>query len=324
MHAETQSAQRGESSPQRAKPPARSCTGHVRPNVFVVGDAKCGTTSLYYLFAASDQIGTVNRKEFHYFSAPELIKRIAGPGDEDIPGYIVHDEATYLREFSGLSHDLQAVVDISPSYLRNPLAAERIRAFAPDARIIILLREPAAKVFSQYVHLWTRFQENLPFEEALEQSVARRSAGYSDMFDYDIGGYYYSFVKKYIELFGEDRVIVILFEELMGHTDDVKRALSAFLGVRLANDPLVHANIGGRLRNPMLAAFLGSKRMARLRRAVIPPALRGKIAAAVRTRSDIEKPILAPELASRLRRRYAGDVEALENLLGRKTGWPAC
>ena len=49
------------------------------PNVFVVGDAKCGTTSIHRIFELTPGIGTPRtRKELHYFSGPELLAAIEG------------------------------------------------------------------------------------------------------------------------------------------------------------------------------------------------------------------------------------------------------
>ena len=149
-----------------------------RPNVFVVGDAKCGTTTLYRMLQLAGGIGTSRtRKELHYFSAPELLQKVAGPGDSRIPEDIVREEAAYLAEYAHLPPGLAAIADVSPSYLQEPAAADRIAAFAPDARIVILLREPAAKIMSQYTHLWGEGRETLPFEEAFARSEARRAAG---------------------------------------------------------------------------------------------------------------------------------------------------
>ena len=89
---------------------------------------------------------------------------------------------------------------------------------------MILLREPAAKIFSQYVHLWAEGRETLPFEEAFEKSVERRPAGFSTMFDYEAGGRYAEAVERYLELFGRDRVRVMLFEELFGADDPARAA----------------------------------------------------------------------------------------------------
>jgi hypothetical protein len=294
-----------------------------RPNLFVVGDAKCGTTSLFQVFATTPRIGKPHRKEIHYFSSPELLERVRGPGDEAIAASIVRDEAAYLAKFAGIDPALPLIVDVSPSYLRYPEAAARIEAFAPDAKIVIVLREPAAKVFSQYVHLWAEGRETLPFEEAFEKSAERRAAGYSDMFDYAGGGLYSEAVRVYLDRFGRDRVLVLLFEELVGDYPAARRRLQAFLGVDLPDTPLPRANVGGRLRSPLIAAVLGNPSLRRLRETALPPGLRVRISQAIRPWLAVEKPALDPATASRLRRHFAPDVAALERLLGRSTGWPA-
>ena len=294
-----------------------------RPDVFLVGDAKCGTTSLHRLFELAPGVGVARtRKELHYFSAQELVARTAGPGDATIPQVIVTDEAAYLAEFAHLDPALPAIVDVSPSYLQNPPAAARIHAFAPDARIVITLREPAAKVFSQYVHLWSQGRETLPFAEAFAASDDRRQAGYSDMFDYASGGSYAAGVARYLDLFGAERVLVLLFEELTGDMDAARARLEAFLGTELPGGPLPRVNAGGRVKSPVVAALLGNERLKSWVRAAMPLGLRTRLAERLRSGVAVDRPELDPEMRATLRRRFAADVAELEGLIGRPTGWP--
>lgn len=293
-----------------------------RPNLFVVGAAKCGTTSLHRRFELTGGIGTPRtRKELHYFSAPELVAAVAGPGDAAIPAAIVQDEAEYLAEYAHLDPGTAVIADVSPSYLQNPPAAARIHAFAPQARIVILLRDPAAKVFSQYLHLWGEGRETLDFEAAFEQSDARREAGFSDMFDYASGGFYAAAVGRYLDLFGGRRVCVLLFEELMAAPQAELARLSAFLGTDLGSGSLPRLNAGGRVRSPLLAALLGSETLRAGLRAALPLRLRTRLSERVSRAVPTERPELAPEMRARLAARFAADVAALEDLLGRPTGW---
>lgn len=292
------------------------------PNVFVVGDAKCGTTSLHRIFELTPGIGTARtRKELHWFSAPELVAATNGPGDAEIPRAIIHTEAEYRAEFAHLPPGLPVIADVSPSYLRNPEAARRLHAFAPEARIVILLREPAAKVFSQYVHLWTAGRETLPFEEAFDLSAERREAGFSDMFDYDGGGYYAAPVARYLDLFGPERVMVVIFEDMIRDMGLVRGRLEKFLGVPLPATDLPQTNAGGRAKSPLVAALLGSERLKGVLRKALPLGLRTRLAMRVRSAVTFEKPELQPETRASLHRRYAGDIRELEALLGRSTGW---
>ncbi len=293
------------------------------PNVFVVGDAKCGTTSLHRLFELAPDVGVARtRKELHFFAAPELVAAAKGPGDDTIPGAIVQDEATYRAEFAHLDPGLPVIADVSPSYLRVAPAAARIAAFAPEAKIVILLREPVAKVFSQYVHLWAEGRETLPFAEAFAASAARREAGFSGMFDYEGGGTYAAAVARYLDLFGPERVMVFLFEEMTTDMGSARAQLEAFLGANLPAAALPRMNVGGRVKSPLAAAVLGNERLKAALRAVLPLGLRTRLSQGVRSVVATERPVLDPVLRAALRRRYAGDVAALERLLGRPTGWP--
>ncbi|HRO13385.1 sulfotransferase, partial [Amaricoccus sp.] len=196
-----------------------------------------------------------------------------------------------------------------------------LHAFAPEARILILLREPAAKVFSQYVHLWSEGRETLPFEEAFALSAARREAGFSDMFDYEGGGTYAAPVARYLDLFGPERVLVVMFEEMVRDMSLVRGRLENFLGVSLPATDLPQTNAGGRAKSPLVAAFLGNERLKGAVRKALPLGLRTRLSASVRGAVSFEKPELRPDTRARLRRRYAGDVAKLEDLLGRPTGW---
>lgn len=294
-----------------------------RPNIFVVGDAKCGTTSLYRMLQLAGGMGTSKtRKELHFFSTPELVRAINGPGDARIPGDIVHDQAAYLAEFADLDPGLAHIADVSPSYLQNPAAARRIHTFAPEARIVIMLRDPAPKIFSQYTHLWSEGRETLGFEAAFEQSAARRAAGWSTMFDYEAGGRYAEAVARYIDLFGRDRVMVILFEEMFGADEGPRRRLEAFLGIRFAKGPPPRMNVSGRIASPVWAALLGNDALRHRVKRLFPLAVRTRIGQFIRTSVRTEKPELAAAVATRLRRYYAEDTARLEDLLGRATGWP--
>lgn len=295
-----------------------------RPNIFVVGDAKCGTSTLYRMIQLAGGIETsLLRKEQHYFSAPEILANLAGPGDSAIPDRIARDEASYLAAFAHVPAGTRNVADVSPSYLKNRDAAARIRAFAPDARIVVMLRDPAAKVFSQYVHLWSTRQEDLPFAEAFALSAERRRAGFSSMFDYEAGGYYADAVQHYFDVFGRDRVRVEIFEHLLGADPGPRRALGAFLGARFDDGPPPRMNVGGRAKEGSLIGALVDNAALRARvKGYLPLALRSRLGEKIRAAVKTEKPVIAPEMREALRRLYADDAHRLEAIIGRPTGWP--
>lgn len=328
MHPPVPAPAAGSGAPDPPGPGAGTLAGMgagTRPNVFVVGDAKCGTTSLHRLFELAPGIGTTRRKELHFFSAPELLARAQGPGDGTIAQEIVTDAAAYLAEFAQSlgPRPPGIVVDVSPSYLQAEGAAARIADFAPEARILITLREPAAKVFSQYVHLWSEGRETLPFAEAFAASAARRAQGFSTMFDYEAGGYYACAVARYLETFGRDRVLVLLFEELVGDWEAARARLARFLGTDLPPGPLPQMNSGGRVRSPLAQALLGNAALRGAAQKLLPLGLRTALSQRLRGAVAVDRPVLDPAMRAELGARYAADVAALEALIGRPTGWRA-
>ena len=142
------------------------------------------------------------------------------------------------------------------------------------------------------------------------------------MFDYAGGGCYAAAVARYLERFGPDRVLVLLFEELTADMDAARARLEAFLGTALPALALPRINAGGRVRSPLVAALLGNERLKGALRAALPLGLRTRLSAGLRAAVATERPELAPETRSMLRRRYAADAAELARLIGRPTGWP--
>ena len=107
------------------------------PDFFIAGHSKCGTTALYEMLKRHPQIFMPDIKELWFFS-PELRSRNRKPSD-------VRPETfeRYTALFAPARPE-QRAGEASPSYLMSHTAAARIAEVQPDARIIAILREPAA------------------------------------------------------------------------------------------------------------------------------------------------------------------------------------
>jgi alginate O-acetyltransferase complex protein AlgJ len=110
----------------------------VKPNLFVVGAMKCGTTILCDFLAMHPEINVAPAKELHYFSL--LIDK---------------GEDWYLKQFP---EDLHAkyLVDASPTYLdtcNSLLLPKLIKSFSPDSKVIIMIRDPVERIVSHFNHL---------------------------------------------------------------------------------------------------------------------------------------------------------------------------
>src|SRR5690242_16429130 len=128
------------------------------PNFFIVGAARAGTTSLHGYLSQHPEIFLTERKDSHFFTAHHFPG--TGPGDETVNRRVIHDEEQYLQLFAS-ARGKKAIGEASPFYLCLPEAAERIARAVPEAKILMILREPVARTYSAYTLLARDGRETL-------------------------------------------------------------------------------------------------------------------------------------------------------------------
>jgi hypothetical protein len=201
------------------------------PNVFVVGAAKSGTTALYNYFKAHPQIHVPEKvKEANYMAFPDGLPPLNGPGDRWVYTETVTDLEEYLRLYGERSVDLAA--DVSHTYLYYPHAARNIAHACPQAKIVMILRNPAECVLSMY-SMMRRYQRE-PCEklrDAFRDSPRRVAAGWEWAWDYQNYFLYASQVARYFDLFPESQIFICRYEELKHHPAQFYADLCEFLGV---------------------------------------------------------------------------------------------
>jgi len=202
------------------------------PNVFVVGAAKSGTTALYGYFKAHPDIHVPeNVKEANYMAFPDGVPPLNGPGDQWVFSETVTELNDYLRLYGERSVELSA--DVSHTYLYYPHAAHNIAGACPQAKIIMILRNPVECVFSMYSMM--RRYEREPCEEfrdAFLDSPRRVAAGWEWAWDYQNYFLYASQVARYLNLFPESQIFIRRYDELKHHPARFYSDLCGFLGIR--------------------------------------------------------------------------------------------
>ena len=283
------------------------------PNLFVVGAAKAGTTSLYEMLARHPAIFMSPVKEPHYFSRiePTPERRAFFPR--------VADEGSYLALFDGAAGE-EMVGEASTSYLWEPETAGRIRDRVPEASILIMLRDPVERAYSQY---WNDVREGLEKREFLDALNEERRAGpgawgvgslYIDC------GLYADQVSRYLDAFGP-RVQVSLFEDFIADDARTTAEILSHLGLEPAgagasSGPM---NPGSMPRNRLGVALLGSGRVRTLARATVPRRVRQALRGALLKRSA--RPPMDTAARSLLNEVFQPDVERLGRLLSRSFPW---
>lgn len=196
---------------------------------FVVGAQRCGTTYLYRLLEQHPDVAMARplRPEPKFF--------LVGGSRDHTPEYY---EETYFSHADGA----RVRGEKSAGYLESPTAASQIQEWFPDARIVVAVREPVARAISNYRFSVENGVEHLPIDEALladphrrvekdgEWFVADGLRIASNPFLYLDRGRYVDGLDVYAQLFGPDRIHVVVFEDLV-RSPECGRGVYAFLGV---------------------------------------------------------------------------------------------
>ena len=207
----------------------------VKPNLFIVGFPKCGTTTLAKRLSIHTSIFLSDRKELQYFDSKYFSLKMNGPGDEKP---IVDNLDDYLEKYQGRSEPY--LIDATPSYILEDQVAKDIYKFNRDARIIIMIRNPVERAFSNYAHLVRDQREEYSFKDALEAEEERRNKNWSSFWGYKDSSFYYNRIKNYFDIFGPNRVIVLTSEELKHDQKKTIDVIIDWLGLEKQN---IYSNV---------------------------------------------------------------------------------
>ena len=198
-----------------------------KPDFFIVGAPKSGTTSLYFYLNSHPEIFLPRRKELLFFC------------DDLHFTYPLLTERQFLEYYKDLKNEKTAG-EVSVWNLFSTNAAMRIKKFNGEAKIIAILRNPVGMLYSLHSnHMFNQNEIILDFEEAWS-AVGDRKAGkkISEVIKCPIEGLYYTEIGKYSEqlqryfdLFEKKNVKVILYDDFKTNTKAVYSDLLNFLEV---------------------------------------------------------------------------------------------
>ena len=293
------------------------------PNFLVIGAPKCGTTSLFYYLRQHPDIYLPLRKELHYFAYSQLRERSFGPGDEAVLLSLCATWKDYKNHYkqAGLQ---PAVGEVSPSYLYYSDVSGRIQAELGEVKIIVILRDPVEKAYSQYMHMIRERREPLGFYEALQAEGVRRENKWSDIWSYAESSLYSNRLQKYISVFGRENVKALLFEDLANHPQKVLADVFRFLGIDtsfLCDTTKVY-NRTGKPRSGLIADFLAKPNNVKtLVKRMVPERIRIPLRLALLDWNTGDKTAMDQRSSEYLRNYFAEDVRKLESMLAISLHW---
>ena len=296
-----------------------------KPNFFIVGAPKCGTTALSEYLREHPAVLMSRPKEPHFFS-------------RDFPYYYAPGRATldhYLRLFDAAGPEHLAVGEASVWYLYSREALPAIRAFDPGARIIAMVRNPLELVPSLHSQMFYVRDEDQPDPARAWALQETRRAGRSlppgvrvpAFLQYREAASLGAQIARAHEVFPPEQLLTLVFDDLREDPAAVYARTLEFLGlphdgrdefprinVNKAHRRAIIARITQRPPRPLLAAAAGIKRLLGIERLGVLERIRA------RNRRQTERPAPDPAFVAEMRESFRDDVALLSRLLDRDLG----
>lgn len=191
------------------------------PDFLVLGAQKCGTTSLYAWISEHPQVTPAKTKEVHYFDR-----------------WFERGEAWYRGHFPRrrrLRRARAITGEATPAYLFHPECPDRVRRHVPGAKLLVLLRDPVKRAWSNYHHAVRTGRERGAFEDAVDRELRLledpAAAAAARRPSYLRRGFYAEQLRRWHARFPEDQLACFLSEDLFRDPNVVLDEVTRFLGL---------------------------------------------------------------------------------------------
>lgn len=209
------------------------------PDFVIVGAQRCGTTSLFRALAKHPAMmsNVLDAKGVHYFDTDF---------DRGLAWYLAHFPSQADRDAHQAKVQQQPVVgEASPYYLFHPAGAERMAQAIPDAKLVVLLRNPVKRAISHHLHMvWEGHEPIEDIDKALDLESSRLSGIEAQLladptlvsrphqhFSYMARGHYADQLERLFAHFDRDQVLVMATETMTGNSESSMDTIQTFLGL---------------------------------------------------------------------------------------------
>jgi hypothetical protein len=216
------------------------------PQVYLPGAMRCGTTLMYELlklhpnfvppFYDTRQLFYLqdlpNLKAYNFTGVAKTLYSLL------FGGYTGPDS---YRKFFPLKRKMDLIRkrtgypavtgDFTSVYLHCRVAAQRIKAITPDAKLIIMLRDPVQRAYSEYSLMTLLSNEKRRFETAIEDELNNKGQGNYFIDNYIRKGLYESWIRPYFELFDKEQMLIVRSEDFFSDPLAVAANVIAFIGL---------------------------------------------------------------------------------------------
>tara|TARA_Y100001972_G_scaffold128853_1_gene192166 strand:- start:2485 stop:3417 length:933 start_codon:yes stop_codon:yes gene_type:complete len=294
------------------------------PDFLIIGAGKSGTTSIDKYIGTHPHIYMSERKDPGFFaSEPYNLSDDMYPESVAYYQRFITNESEYLRLFSLAKPD-QLTGETTTMYLYSEGSPDRIRSYIPDTKLIAVLRQPAERIFSRYLHL---ARENQLPTDSFEDIFDQNSKWWirPDLIN---EGFYFKHLKRFYDIFPEEHIQVILYDEMKENQETMFRNLFQFLGVEedFVPETDISYNQSGFIKNKWVNKVVGyNNPFVRILRKTSPGLLNTlksnkavlKGLNSIRSK-NLHRPGLSVDLKKKITEEiYMKDIVQLEKLIGR-------
>jgi hypothetical protein len=286
------------------------------PNLFILGAAKAGTTSLYEILAQHPQVQFPFLKETLFFSSD---------------AYYQKGLQWYAKTFFDEKTPRPVRGDATPHYLYwAEKTAPRLHAFAERQpfKMVVIFRDPVQRAYSWYWNMVKEGKEPLTFEEALAQEDHRLQAHWQTLsqsgamtYGYYRGGCYATQLQHFLSRFERAQFYFLLQEDLKNLQSEVFAGLIDFLQLSPGFPfQATTANIAALPRNQQAHQLVhGASSFKDLLKKIIPIRWRYKLKSAFTAKNmqPFNYPPISQSSARTLRQKYLPEIDQLETILQR-------
>jgi hypothetical protein len=277
------------------------------PNFFIVGAPRAGTTSLYEYLKNCENVFMSPIKETYFFSPNVNMKLILSKP--------VKNQKDYQKLFHNVKTE-KAIGEATPSYLWDPDSAKLIHEKIPNARIIIILRNPINRAFSHYLWLVSLGKENLSFSEAIKKSLSAKPDFSGRIID---GGMYSNQIQRYLDEFDQKQIKIIIFEEFLKNPKLIVEDILKFLDID-SNPPEIFEAFNSYVepRGKLAKSMIQNKFLQKLGTSL--PQTIASQATKILDKKAV-KPKMSESNMKMLKNIYSEDVKNLKSILNKDFLW---
>lgn len=293
------------------------------PDFLIIGAGKSGTTSLDNYLRQHPQIYVPPVKEPNFFGYEQVSPEDLTPGERMHYEESVTSLDAYQALFADATED-QIKGETSNTYLYHDTAPARIEHYNPDMKLIAILRQPAKRLYSRYLHLARDGRLPTPhFDDCLD-----RNSVWWTRNDLIPEGFYYHNLSRYYEHFPASQIRVYLYDDFQRSGEAVMTDIFSFLGVNaeLHVNQEVRYNQSGVVKHQWLQRIIGNhgfiqntskKILGRRYQSLKESVWMQKIVNKVRNK-NLARPEMNPKVYQFLTREvYREDLLKLQDLIGK-------